>query len=249
MADKKLNQNIKAFIERKDAQNEAYTTADIEYISQYNPAEGQDALYSFFTPGYVGEKMFELANHHGYDGGPILEPAVGNGNLLQYLTGAQNVQGFEIDPTNHRIATLRNPGATIYNQYFETAFLEPPRYRNTYSGKGPTWLSGYPYSLVFGNPPYGRHSNRYASYFKKKFYQLEAFFIIKGIQLLKKGGLLVYITSSNFLRTGKNYTHIKQSLENTTELIDAYRMPNVFQDTDVQTDIIILKRDSKMDPK
>jgi hypothetical protein len=71
---------------------------------------------------------------------------------------------------------------------------------------------------------------------------MELFFIYQGLQMLRSGGLLVYITGSNFMRNGISYQSEKAELEKICDLLDAYRLPPVFRSTSVPTDIIILKR-------
>ena len=73
-------------------------------------------------------------------------------------------------------------------------------------------------------------------------HQIELFFMYYSLQLLKPGGLLVFITGSNFLRNGISYQGEKMELEKICELVDAYRLPPVFSSTKVPTDIIVLKR-------
>ena len=97
--------------------------------------------------------------------------------------------------------------------------------------------------MVIGNPPYGKYLGMYSRYFKSlKIKQVEQFFMYKSLQLLKKGGLLVFITASSFLRNKDTYTKEKQLIGQLAEFVDAYRMPKVFKNTQVPTDIIILRR-------
>ena len=104
-------------------------------------------------------------------------------------------------------------------------------------------MEGYPFSLVIGNPPYGKYKNKHSSYFTKpKMHQIELFFMHQGLQLLKPGGLLVYLTGSNFLRNGISYQSEKLEMEKLADILDAYRLPPVFKFSKVPTDIIVLKR-------
>jgi hypothetical protein len=73
-------------------------------------------------------------------------------------------------------------------------------------------------------------------------HQIELFFMYQGLQLLKPGGILVYITGSNFLRNGITYQSEKLELEKYAQFLDAYRLPAVFKFSSVPTDIIVLKR-------
>lgn len=246
-----LNHSIRELIRSKDERNESYSEHDRNFISQYHGNGGQNnknqsgegLLYEYYTPTYLVAQMWQLARFHGYRNGSILEPSFATGRFFKEAPGESQLTGFEIDPVSFRIAQLLYPKAKLYNQYFETAFLAPPRYTQKLSGNRLTWLDDYPFSLVIGNPPYGKHTNRYSSYFKSpKMAQMELFFIYQGLRLLKAGGLLVYVTSSNILRNGISYHGEKQAIGKLAELKDAYRLPPVFQSSQVPTDIIILKR-------
>ncbi|AXG68205.1 modification methylase TaqI [Kordia sp. SMS9] len=233
-----MNQKIENILSKQTLSN-----TDIAILESYEPKENQNLLYSFFTPIWLCEVMYKLAIRYGFDtNGNVLEPACGTGNFLTVLDNPQNATAFELDTLNYKIAQKRSPKTTIYNQYFETAFLQPPRFRSKLKNKI-TWLEAAPFDLVIGNPPYGKYLGMYAPYFKSlKFKQVEQFFMYKCLELLKKDGLLVFITASSFLRNKDTYTKEKQRIGQLAEFVDAYRMPKVFKHTQVPTDIIILKR-------
>ncbi len=247
----KLNQQIESLILEKDKAGKSYSDAEKKLIAQYEGSGGQGSkgatgegvLYEFYTPDYVCELMWKLAYRYGFKpSGTVLEPAMGNGKMLQFAPDQSKCYGFEINPIAKRIAQILYPEAKLYEGYFETAFLEPPRYSTKLKGKT-TWLPGYPFSLVIGNPPYGKYKNKYSSYFTKpKMHQIELFFMYQGLQLLRSGGLLVYITGSNFMRNGISYQSEKSELEKLCDFVDAYRLPPVFKSSSVPTDILILKR-------
>lgn len=247
-----LNKRIETFIREKDSKKETYSKADIDFIQQYEGAGGQGSkgatgegvLYEFYTPDYICELMYELALKHGYDGGSILEPAIATGRLIDPFPDKTKVTGFEINPVTARICEITYPQAKIHTGYFETAFLKPHRFTERIKAQqSPTWLTGYPFSLVIGNPPYGKYKNKYSSFFRSpKMQQIELMFIYYGMKLLKPGGLLLFITSSNFLRNGISYNREKTEIGKIADLVDAYRLPPVFKSSQVPTDIIVLKR-------
>lgn len=221
------------------------TKEDLDILEQYEPNDGTNALYSFFTPVWLCDVMFKLAKKHGFPvNGKILEPACGTGHVLTVLDNPENCTAFELDPLNYKVAQKRAPKVKIYNQYFETALLDPARYTRLLSTPGkPTWLEGFPFDLVIGNPPYGKYKNLYSSYFKSlKIKQVEMFFMYQSMRLLKPGGLLVFITAQNFMRNSKTYEHEKKLIGKYAEFVDAYRMPKVFKNTAVPTDILIFRR-------
>ena len=246
-----LNKQIQQLILKKDKSGEAYSFDEKKFIAQYEGSGGQGSkgatgegvLYEFFTPDFVCELMWKLAYRYGFKaGGSVLEPSVGTGNLLKWAPNNSKCYGFEINPTSKRITEILYPDAKIYEGYFETAFLQEPRYTARLKDKL-TWLEGYPFSLVIGNPPYGKYKNKYSSYFTKpKMHQIELFFMHYGLQLLKPGGIMVYVTGSNFLRNGITYQSEKLEIEKLADIVDAYRLPPVFKFSKVPTDIIVFKR-------
>jgi len=246
-----LNKQIQQLILKKDKAGEAYSFDEKKFIAQYEGSGGQGSkgatgegvLYEFFTPDFVCELMWKLAYRYGFKaGGSVLEPSVGTGNLLKWAPNNSKCYGFEINPISKRITEILYPDAKIYEGYFETAFLQEPRYTARLKDKL-TWLEGYPFSLVIGNPPYGKYKNKYSSYFTKpKMHQIELFFMHYGLQLLKQGGIMVYVTGSNFLRNGITYQSEKLEIEKLADIVDAYRLPPVFKFSKVPTDIIVFKR-------
>jgi type I restriction-modification system DNA methylase subunit len=247
-----LNKEIESFIQDKDKRKENYSQADIEFIQKYEGSGGQGSkgatgegiLYEFYTPDYVVKLMWELAFKYGFDkSGTVLEPSIATGRLIEPAPDKTKCVGFEINPISARISEISYPGATIYRGYFETAFMQPERFTKRSPFSQLTWLKEYPFSLVIGNPPYGKYRNKYSSYFPTpKMPQIEQFFMYYGLQLLKPGGLLIYLTSSNFLRNGLTYNKAKDEIGKFAELVDAYRLPPVFRFSVVPTDIIVFKR-------
>lgn len=245
--------DIIAMLDSHEFSGEPYTDADKEILRQYQGKGGKAKQYGadtgilnqYYTPIWVCEYMYQLAKHYGYQGGNILEPSAATGNMLYpfYSRGDyKHIDAFEIDNITAKICKILYPDTEVFNQYFETAFLEYPRFA---SKARKSWLKNAPYDLVIGNPPYGIHKNLYSGYFtgKDHFQQIEMFFIYKGLQLLRPGGLLIYITSTNFMSTGmKTYATAKRLIGEIADFKDAYRLPSVFDNTPICTDIIVLQK-------
>lgn len=235
---------------KKEYMSDDISEAEKEKLRSYKGKGGQKnttdrgILDEFYTPEYVCEFMYQLAVKYGYKCGKVLEPSIAIGNCIRPIyerNDYTHIDAFEINETSREICKKLYPNVTIYPNYFETAFLEPPRF-STKAKK--TWLPNAPYDLAIGNPPYGKHVNRYSSYFtgKDKFAQTEMFFIYESLKLLRPGGLLVFITSTNFMSTGNAYQQAKERIEEIADLVDAYRLPKVFDKTDICTDIIVLRK-------
>ncbi len=206
---------------------------------------GTGSLYEFFTPEVVSKKMWDFAYQYGFHKeGRVLEPAAGNGRLIKYAPIKANVTAFEINPDN--VASIKNqyPEVKVYTQGFETAFLEAPRFNTRIKSKlKPSWLlDNGGFDLVIANPPYGKFTGFYASFFNYKT-QFEHWFIEYTMNLLNIGGIGVYLIPSSFLRNGNTYTTVKERLFEKCQLLDAYRLPaNIFAKTQIGTDIVVLKR-------
>lgn len=73
--------------------------------------------------------MYNLAKRYEFDENTkVLITILRNYFFLPVFDNSQNAMAFKLDTLNFKIAQKRVPKATIYNQYFETAFLELPRF-------------------------------------------------------------------------------------------------------------------------
>lgn len=217
------------------------------YDGSRDPSKtGAAELYEFYTPYYICEKIWQLVEAHGGNlNGKILEPAAGTGRFFQYLQqqniSLKNAEAFELNPVTAWITEKLYPEATVYQDYFETAFLKPPRFR--FKEKKP-WLKGYPFDVIVGNPPYGSFAGKHKWAFEKErsYHQVEIFFLYKALELLKPGGIVAYLTASSYLRNYDHYEKVKADIAKIGELVDAYRLPQMFERTAVPTDILIFRK-------
>ena len=247
----KANQNavntaITAFIKDKDSRNETYSDSDKEVISSFTGAgglakqgaTGAGLLSQYFTNEKIVTKMWGLAKKYGFTGGDILEPAVGTGNVLRYAENASSIDAYEIDKTPKRITEILYPNAKVNLDTFENLFIKSNQSIKNYEGKK--------YDLVIGNPPYGDYKSRASGMGESlngKIKKFEHYFILRGIDTLKEGGLLVYIIPSSFLRNENTYNFAKAKIAENAQLLDAYRLPeNTFDTTSIGTDILVFKK-------
>jgi adenine-specific DNA methylase len=107
------------------------------------------------------------------------------------------------------------------------------------------------YDLIIGNPPYGEIEGYYMGMGEIDYTNSANFvdyFITRGLDLLNKGGLLIYIIGTEVANGGtpflqKGLTKVKKIINSKAELVDAYRLPNgVFEFTDVLSDIVVFKK-------
>lgn len=249
-----LNRAIEELLDTKES---GFTSEEKVFMSSYSGYGGLDKigkfsqeelktiLYEFYTPRKVVEKMWGLAYKHGFKGGSIIEPASGIGEFIRLAPDKTLVTGYEINPYSAKIAKVLYPETTIINAAFETLFI-----KNNASIKNK--IQGLKkYSLVIGNPPYGKFGGKYAGMGEDNYTKAEnyiEYFITRGLDLLESGGLLIMIIgaevangASTFLQKGISKT--KKEIMNKAILVDAYRLPNgVFERTDVLSDIIVLRK-------
>lgn len=242
-----LNQEIEQFIDEKDQEQSLFNAEDKNYIRLYTGsggllkqgASGRGVLYEYYTQDVVVQKMWGLAFKFGYLDGPVLEPAVGTGNFLKYVPKNAAVTGYETNHYAARISKICYPFATIIEKEFESIFFTG----NIHLKDNFKHAS---YSLVIGNPPYGEFSGKYAGMGEKKWtgaIGYEQYFILRGLDLLVPGGLLVFVIPSAFLENAEKLNAIKEKIYARAQLLDAYRLPEgTFDTTDTATDIIVLKK-------
>lgn len=208
-------------------------------------ATGKGLLYEYFTPSVIAKKMWGLAYKYGFKGGHVLEPSCGIGEFIKYAPDQNMVTGYEINEVSAKICRILFPMANIQSKYFETLFIKN---NNTIKDN----LQGVKkYQLIIGNPPYGSMGGIYAGMGEKSYTKANnyiEYFISRGLDLLEKDGLLLYIIGTEVAAGGKPFlqqpiTPVKKSIMEKGELIDAYRLPNgVFETTDVLTDIVVFRK-------
>lgn len=254
-----INKAIEEFIDTH-TQNFTVPVNEIEmsseeliFISKYSGygglekfgATGIGLLYEYFTPEDVIKKMWGLAVKYGYKNGPVCEPSVGVGRFLKFAPDQQAVTGYEINKYSTIISQLLYPKANIILQPFEKTFI-----KNNLSIKAKT-DNLQKFELLIGNPPYGALQGKYFGMGEKDYTQAGNFieyFILRGLDLLVKDGLLVYIVGAELMAGGsmflsKERTPAKVAIAQKAVLVDAYRLPSgLFDNTGVTTEIIVLRK-------
>jgi hypothetical protein len=241
-----VNKEIESLIDRKDRDKDFFNEEEKNKIRQYSGsgglinqgATGKGVLYEYYTSDTIIKKMWDIAYHFGYDGGAVLEPSVGTGNFLKYGPEGSDIVGYEINHYAARIAQILYPAAQIHEAAFETIFFAG----NIHLKDD---FADTRYSLVIGNPPYGEFSGKYAGMGEKKWtgaLQYEHYFTLRGLDLLKSGGLLIFIVPSNFLR-GSSFISIARKIASKCTGLDRYCLgTGIFKTTDIETDIIALRK-------
>ena len=239
-------QTIRELVEQILEEGRTPTESERELLISYEGigglakegVRGQGILSEFYTPDAIIQKMWGLAYKHGFtDSGKVLEPSCGTGRFFKYHNPAL-IDAFEIDPIAYKIAKLLYPTANITLGSFETKFFRDNFHLPRTKGD---------YDLVIGNPPYESFVSQYSPKEKTvtQAVTFDQYFITRGLDLLKIGGLMVFIIPSSFMRNDNKYNKIKEEIYAKAELIEAYRLPNnVFPNTYIGTDILVFRKHS-----
>ena len=252
-----VNQLIELMIDEKGTDANMYTTMEQSFLQRYSGmgglqkygATGKGILWEYYTPKNIADIMWQLAYKHksveSFD--RVLENSVGVGVFVNSCPSAVgSMDCYDISKYAISICNIlygKDERFSFLNRSFETKFFD-----------GNTSLKGNVtpiYDLVIGNPPYSEYSGKYAGMGEKKYTKAENYidyFIFRSLDLLKSGGLLVYILGSvkgmgqdNWLESKDNYTKLK--IKEKADLVDALRLGSgVFEFTDVDSDIIVLRK-------
>lgn len=247
-----VNKSIETLIDQKG--DSEYSPEEKAFIAQYSgygglieymgSEAGDDTkiLFEFFTPQEMVKRMWGLAYKYGYDGGPVFEPSAGTGAFLQYAPRNAKIDAVELNPYSAKILKILYPNVNVIQGKFENQFIV-----NRKSVKDKVEAK---YDLVIGNPPFGRFSGTEAA-FEKKYTdadRYEEYFMSRSLDLLKPGGLLIFVIGTPKEIGGipfldKKINKAKKEIQSKSKLIDAYRLPNgVFDRTNVSSDIIVLRK-------
>ena len=186
---------------------------------------------AFYTSPTVIDGIYEALGNFGFDGGAVLEPAMGIGNFFGRMPEAMQshsqLYGVEIDSLSGRIAQALYPDADIAIQGFEQN-----RFQNGC------------FDVAVGNVPFGELGFRDTVHDTTK---LHDFFFAEALSKLKDGGIMAFVTSAGTL--DKRDESVRQMLADKSDFIGAIRLPGgkngAFKDnagTEVTTDIIFLKK-------
>ena len=234
-----ITQNEKAFLQY-------YTgMGGISQIGKkYNHKETEGDLYEFYTPSLIAKKMWALAYKYGYNGGSVLEPSCGIGEFFKYAPEDAIIKGIELDKYTYLISKILYPNVYLVNEPFEKQFIYQ---NNTIKDK----LTMVKFDLIIGNPPYGDPKSYYLGMGERDYTGAEnwvEYFISRGLDLLNKDGLLVFIIGTEVANGGTPFLQqsmkkVKQKIAQKSILLDAYRLPNgVFDTTDVLSEILVFKK-------
>lgn len=218
-----------------DKNDEKWATEYKELSELLTPQEYAQARSTvndaFYTSPTVIDGIYEALGNFGFEGGNVLEPAMGIGNFFGRMPEAMQANsqlyGVEIDSLSGRIAQTLYPDADIAIQGFE---------KNRFQNGS--------FDVAVGNVPFGELGFRDTVHDTTK---LHDYFFAEALSKLKDGGIMAFVTSTGTLDKRDETT--RQMLADKADFIGAIRLPGskngAFKDnagTEVTTDIIFLKK-------
>ena len=190
--------------------------------NEYDSARAS-TLDSFYTPPIIIDSIYAVLKNSGFNGGNILEPAMGIGNFFGKIPDSisenSKLYGVEIDSISGRISKQLYPNANITIDGFEKT-----RFQNN------------SFDVVLGNVPFGS--------FSINGMKIHDYFFMKSLDKVKPGGIIAFVTSTGTL--DKKDSSFREKLAKQADFLGAIRLPSqsfkANAGTDVDADIIFLKK-------
>lgn len=197
----------------------------------------QEAVMSansaYYTPAYVVDTLWDIAEKMGFEGGNILEGSAGIGNILgqmpAHISERSDIHAIEIDGTSGGILSLLYPDAKVDIQGFEQTRIP--------NGSIDLAITNVPF--VTGLRVNDTTGDKDLS---KKFHNIHDFCIAKNVRKLREGGLGIFITSNGTLDNSKKLRDWIVN-EGGSDFVGAFRMHNkTFGGTGVTSDIVVVRK-------
>lgn len=213
---------------------------DEKQYRSYIDSMRSSVLTAFYTPPQVIDAVSATLRDSGLNIDKFLEPSAGIGSFIQSFSENKQtgVTAYEKDLFTGKVLKQLYPESSIHISGFEEI---PEKEQNSYD-------------VVASNIPFGDMSVFDLSYSRSKnpakeqaARSIHNYFFLKGTDMLREGGLLVFITSQGVLNSQKNEP-IRRALVQENNLISAIRLPNnLFTDyagTEVGSDLIIIQKNT-----
>ena len=190
-------------------------------------------LNAHYTDPAIVSEIYAGLKKLGFDGGRILDPSMGasgmfEGVMPETMTQSSEITGVELDSISGRVATQLYPESTIHVSAFQEVAL-PDDY----------------FDLTVSNVPFSEIGVADPDYKGLPVNTLHDYFFAKGLDKVRPGGLLAYITSTGTMQSARG-EKFRQHLSEQANLVGAIRLPgSAFKQiagTEVTTDLIILQK-------
>lgn len=212
-----------AFIEGSQ-QNKELT--ELLTAEEYEAARAS-TLDAFYTAPSIVRAIWKGVSRLGFKGGRILDPAMGVGNFYgcmpRDMMKHSKLHGVEMDVLSSQFAKMLYPSAVVENKPFQSSKVADNFF-----------------DLVITNVPFSQA--------KAGGYMIHNYYFANGIDKVRPGGLMVYITSQGSLTGTTDAAKMRQYIAGRADVIGAFKLPEgTFKEsgTDVAADVIIIQKRDK----
>jgi N12 class adenine-specific DNA methylase len=194
--------------------------------SEYKAAKAS-TLDAFYTAPSIVRAIWKGVSRLGFKGGRVLDPAMGIGNFYgcmpRDMMSKSKLYGVEMDELSSQFSKMLYPSAMVENKPFQSSKAADNFF-----------------DLVITNVPFSQA--------KAGGYMIHNFYFANGIDKVRPGGLMVYITSQGSLTGTTDAAKMRNYLAGRADVIGAYKLPEgAFKEagTDVSVDVVIVRKRDK----
>jgi len=199
----------------------------------------ESTLTAYYTPKAIPDKIQDALIHAHIDSKHILDPAAGSGSFLQLGIDGDEVVAYEKDVLTSLLLD-RSMKALPFTRFVKVI------------GKGFETIPASDlgrFDLVTTNVPFGNisvfdpaYTNSDDAVRREAAKMIHRYYVLKGLDCLRNGGILAYVITSNYLN--RDMGQLREALKN-AKLVSALRLANnLFKDadTEVGTDLLVLQK-------
>ena len=208
---------------------------------RYVASMKQSVLTAFYTPKEIPEAIWSVFGEMNLKPQKVLEPSVGMGvfiDTMRTVNPDAEVTAFEKDKlTGMLLTTLhKDNGTKVWTAGFEMIDKEQ---LGTYD----LAISNIPFGDTKVYDPFYSDSKSLFNRVISK--SIHGYFMQKGLDAVRDGGMVAFITTRNYLDREQNSIRINHLLQH-ADLVTAFRLPdNLFKDsanTEAGSDLIIIQK-------
>ena len=217
------------------------TASESQYKS-YMQSLKNSVMTAFYTPAPVVQEIAASLREAGIVPKRILDPSAGMGEFIRSFdtiaAEEHTTFGFEKDILTGQMLSALHPEDKIRIRGFEEIESKLGGYFDVVS-------SNIPFGDVAVFDPVFSKTDEPARKIARM--SLHNYFFVKGVDMLREGGVLAFITSQGVMNAPTNEP-VREWLMSHTRLISAVRLPNnLFSEnagTEVGSDLIVLQKQS-----
>jgi N12 class adenine-specific DNA methylase len=214
---------------------------DEREYKRYFDSLKSSVLTAFYTPPEIIKAISDMLHEKGIAPNRFLDPSAGNGAFTDsFKTTYPNMGSvcFEKDQLTGKILSHLHPQDKVHISGFEEIENRPDNKFDVVSSNIPFGDAAvFDPAFSTSKDPVRKQASR----------AVHNYFFLKGVDTLREGGLLAFITSQGVMNSPQNEPVRKWLMDN-ANLVSAVRLPNnLFTDhagTEVGSDLIILQKNS-----